>query len=98
MEGYLAVPAGSYSLSSSQHSIWLEAGQLSDVRMTVKIRAGKEPNSMHFAYGAPRIKDNGGNIIPWMTSGGREIYVTNRPVIVRGIWRGECTVNIETIE
>jgi hypothetical protein len=66
--------------------------------MTVKIPGGRTSNSMHFAYGKPNIKDNQGQIIPWMKRGTQEIYVTDRLVTVRGTWLGECALEIEIIE
>ena len=98
VSGYLAVPSGSYRLNASSYSIWLEASQLSDIRMTVRIPGGRTSNSMYFAYGKPNIKDNQGQIIPWIKRGTREIYVTDRLVTVRGTWLGECSLEIEIIE
>jgi hypothetical protein len=96
--GYLVVPSGSYNLSAPSYRIWLQASQLSDVRMNVRISGGNQKNSMYFAGGKPNIKDNQDQIIPWIKRNGREIYITNRPVTIRGAWLGECTMRIETIE
>jgi hypothetical protein len=97
-KGYLVVPAGSYNRNASSYSIWLRATQFGDARMTVKVLGGDKSNSMYFASGKPHIKDNRGRIIPWVSQGGREIYITNRSVTVRGTWLGECSVEIKVIE
>jgi len=98
IKGYLAVPSGSYRPNASFYRIWLEAGQLSDVRMDVRINGGRGKNSMYFSYGKPNIKDNQRQIIPWLTRGSQEIYVTNRLVTIRGTWLEKCYVKIEVIE
>lgn len=96
--GYLAVPSGTYSLNASMYSIWLEDRQLTTPRLTVKIPGGNKRNSMYFANGKSDVNDGLGQIIPWMTQGGREICVTNRLATIRGTWIEECSVRIEEIE
>jgi hypothetical protein len=98
VHGYLAVPSGSYRTNAAFYRIWLEESQLSDVRMDVRINGGRGSNSMYFPYGKPSIKDNQGQVIPWLTSGSQEIYVTNRRVTIRGTWLEACYVKIDAIE
>jgi len=66
--------------------------------MDVRIRGRRTSNGMYFAYGKPNIKDNQGQIIPWMKRGTQEIYVTDRLVTVRGTWLEACSLEIEIIE
>ena len=96
--GYLAVPAGSYSSSASFYKIWLEASQMSETRMNVRIKVGRGDSSMYFDGRTPRITDHHGQVIPWITRNGYDVYVTNRLVTVRGTWLESCYLEIETIE
>jgi hypothetical protein len=96
-EGYLALLEGTYSRNASQYTIWLEETQLSRTRLRIWIPGGDKPNSMHFEGRKPRIRDQQGAIIPWMTQGGYEVYCTQRLLTVEGTWRGDCTLEIETI-
>jgi len=98
VNGYLTVPSGSYRLNASFYRIWLEASQLSDVRMDVRINGGRGSSSMYFSYGKPNITDNQGQVIPWLTRGTQEIYVTSRLVTIRGTWLEDCYVKIEVVE
>jgi hypothetical protein len=66
--------------------------------MTVKIPGGNKNNSMYFVDAKPQIKDNRGQILPWITRGEQVIYVTNSSVTIRGTWLGECSVKLEKIE
>lgn len=96
-EGYLAVLEGTYSRNASQYTIWLEETQLSTTRLRIWIPGGDKPNSMHFEGRVPRIRDQQGAVIPWMTRDGHEVYCTERSVRVEGTWQGDCTLKIATI-
>jgi hypothetical protein len=87
-------------LNASQYTIWLRESQSGGVRekLKVQIPGGDKPNSMFFDERVPRIRDDGGNIIPWMTRGGYQVYVTQRSVVIEGTWRGECFLEIEVIK
>jgi hypothetical protein len=97
--GYLVVPAGSYSLNAFQYSIWLWDKQVKGNSLSVSVSGGNKPSSMFFdSKKAPRINDSLGRIIPWISSGGYEVYTTSRRVTIEGTWTGECHMSVDAIK
>jgi hypothetical protein len=102
-KGYLSLRPGSYPLNNPSHGIQLLSEQDSWIGSVVWIPNRNRRNGMYFDDGKPIIKDDQGNIIPWMIKGGREVYTSARPITIIGTFTYKanniyCHINVEIIK
>jgi hypothetical protein len=96
LSGYLSLLEGSYNLDASSYIIafYPEIDSNSN-RIMVRIPGGNKANSMYFQDRIPKIKNQYGTVIPWISQGGVTTYKTAIMVTITGTYITRYTIGFD---